>query len=186
MSKVGIASCSHYAWIASSLTMGKSLAEAIGEGVECRVHTPVDRAGLIAVLEDSDYFIMHTHGSAVGFYDQRASGKSTTIATLSGIKSFPEFPRLRLVVITACEAAKEEEKGNIACALSTRIARDGLVIANRYVVFGADHDFGEREDKQGWVAYQNGRLVLPEDVLPARITMPDAYRIFLDYRKGVL
>lgn len=186
MSKVGIASCSHHAWIASSITMGRTLAEAIAPEAESRVHTPVDRAGLCAALEDSDYFIMHTHGSAVGFYDQRASGQTTTIATLANVRSFPTFPRLRLVVITACEAAREEEGGNIACALSTRIAEDGLVIANRFVVFGADREFGDREGRQGWVAYRGGRLVLAEGVIPTNITMADAYRIFLDYRKGRL
>jgi hypothetical protein len=125
---------------------------------------------------------MHTHGGPKGFFDQRADNRETTIATIENVKKFPEFPKLRLVVITACCAAEGE--GNIAAALSTRIAKDGLVIANRYVVWGGDYDFGEKSDKNGWVGYQNGQLVLTEQDIPPRITMADAYRIYMEYTKS--
>lgn len=182
MRKVGIASCAHAAWIESSKTMVDALANSVSVETKSYLHVPVDQNGLIAALNESNYFIMHTHGGPEAFYDQRADNRQTTIATLANVRNFPEFPKLRLVVITACMAANGEQ--NIASMLSTRIAKDGLVIANRYVVWGADYDFGEQSDKNGWVGYQNGKLVLTEQDIPARITMADAYRIYMDYTKS--
>ena len=183
MGVVGIASCSHYAWLVSSKIMGESLANTIENGMECRVHTPVDKRGLIACLKQSNYFIMHTHGAPDRFIDQRADDRQEVITTLSGVKDFPEFPNLKLVIMTACSVAGGENEKNIACELSKKIAKDGLVIANRYPTYGASYDFGERYAKPGWVAYQNGSLVLNESQIPPRITMADAYRIFIEYRK---
>ncbi len=181
MKKVAVASCAHYAWLESSYAMGRYLAKAVGTEVEMHVHTPIDQNGLIACLSDTEFFIMHTHGSPDGFYDQRADQKQTVIATLQDVAAFPKFPDLRLVIITACETAGGINDANIASALSTRIAENGLVIANRYNVFGADFDFGEQSGKQGWVGYQNGVLVLTENDFPATITFEDAYRIYLRF-----
>ena len=182
MRKVGIASCAHAAWIESSKTMVDALANAVVVEAKSYLHVPVDYRGLLAAFGESNYFIMHTHGGPRGFYDQRADGRETTIATIEKVKKFPEFPKLRLVIITACCAAEGED--NIAKALSTRIAKDGLVIANRYVVWGGDYDFGEKSDKNGWVGYQDGKLVLTEQDIPPRITMADAYRIYMEHTKS--
>lgn len=176
--KVAVAGCAQWAWIESSRIMGETLRQAIGEGAESHVHVPVDRAGLLSVLENANYLIIHTHGSPEGLFDQREDGRQTTIATLANIRNFPRFRRLLLVVMTACSAAGGENEKNIACELSRHINPKGLVIANRYVTWGSHHDFGERNGKKGWVAYQNGELVLREEDIPAAITMADAYRIF--------
>lgn len=182
MRKVGIASCAHAAWIESSKTMVDALARSVSVETKSYLHVPVDCSGLVAALNESNYFIMHTHGGPEAFYDQRADNRQTTIATLANVRNFPEFPKLRLVVITACKAASGEE--NIAAAFSRKIAKDGLVLANRYVVWGADYDFGEQSGKRGWVAYQNGQLALTEQDIPASITMADAYQIYMDYTKS--
>ncbi len=182
MSAVGVISCAHGAWIESSITMGRALAAAIGGGAESRVHTPVDAAGLAACLGEAAYVILHTHGSPEGIYDQRADGRSTTVATLADIGRLPPLPHLRLVIATACQAAGGDPGQNLAAAISRKIAPEGLVIANRHVVFGADYDFGEREGRRGWVAYRAGRCVLTEQDLPARLTMADAYGIYLENR----
>ena len=180
MKKVAVASCAHFAWIESSRTMGENLAKAIQYGAESHVHIPVDKNGLIACLSDADYFIMHTHGSAEGFFDQRADNSQKVISSLRTVKTFPSFPKLKLVIITACGAAGKQGKENIAAVLSTKIASNGLVIANRYEVFGADYDFGEKDGKHGWVGFQNGNLVLSENDFPSRITMADGYAIYLN------
>ncbi|MBR4943272.1 MAG: hypothetical protein IKZ28_04495 [Clostridia bacterium] len=184
METVGIASCSHWAWLESSRTMVNALAQAVGFGTVGRVHAPIEREGLIACMQESNHFIIHTHGSANGFFDQRADNRQTIIATLSDVHTFPRFPNLHLIVITACEAAGGVNEENIACALSTRIAQDGLVIANRFDVFGSDYDFGEKHGKRGWVAYQNGKLALCESQIPANITMADAYQIYINHKNG--
>ena len=184
MRKVGIASCAHAAWIEASQTMVNALADAVKAESKSYVHVPVNFKGLIAALSESNYFIMHTHGSDTGFFDQRADGEETVIAKLSNVNNFPQFPKLRLVVITACKAAGGDGERNIAAALSAHIAQDGLVIANRYDVYGGSYDFGEKSGKHGWVGYQNGKLVLSEQDIPAAITMADAYRIYMDYTKS--
>ena len=180
LSKVGIMSCAHAAWIASSYTMGKALADAVGNGANSRVHTPVDFSGFSACLREAEYLIIHTHGSAEGLYDFRADGKGGTLATLSQLAALPKIPTLRLVIITACEAAGGDIQHNVASVLSSRIADEGLVIANRHVVWGADYDFGEKNGLCGWVAYRDGRLLLDENAFPPNITMADAYRCFCD------
>ena len=57
-----------------------------------------------------------------------------------------------------------------------------VVIANRYVVYGASYDFGEQNGLCGWVAYRNGVPVLLENDIPSKITMKDAYGIYLSLR----
>ena len=117
MKKVGIASCAHAGWIASSITMGKNLACAVVEGAESLVYVPVDKEGLAASFEECDYFIIHTHGCATSFMDQRVDNRLVEIASLDDINCFPMFPKLKLVVITACETASDAQE-NIAKALT--------------------------------------------------------------------
>lgn len=179
MPKVAVLSCANYAWIESSRTMGENLASVIQYGGESHVHVPIDKKGFIASLNEATYCIIHTHGSAEGFFDHRADHNRPAIVSLRTVKSLPVFPKLRLAIITACSSASNAEE-NIAAAFSTKIAPNGLVIANRYDVFGADYDFGEKDGKNGWVGYQNGKLVLSEQDFPPRITMADGYRIFLE------
>ena len=186
MGRIAVLSCSHYAWIESSRYMGENLAHAIGEGTEMHVHTPVDKKGLIACLEGANYAIIHVHGTPERLIDQRESKEYKLLTTIGGLKDFPEFPNLRLIVMTACSTAGGENDKNIASELSKHIAKDGLVIANRFDTYGACYDFGERYGKLGWVAYQNGKLVITEDKIPARITMADGYNIFLNYRKKLI
>ena len=178
MKIVGIASCSHYAWLESSKIMVENLANEVECGASARVHVPVDSEGLIACMSESDYFIIHTHGTFDSFIDQRANDKQVKIASLSDVENFPSFPNLKLVIITACSTAGGENSNNIAAALSTKIAKNGLVIANRYRVFGSCYDFGEEGGKQGWIGYRNGKAVLFEKDLPANITMADGYKIY--------
>ena len=184
MSRVGIASCAQFDWVQSSRDMVQNLANAVGERAEWKVHIPVDSKNLIACLKQCNYYIIHMHGSAEGFFDVREDGSVPQIVSAKGMQFFPKFPDLKLVVITACECAKQIDGLNIAATLSKHIAPDGLVIANRYVVFGANYDFGERDGKQGWVAYQNGNQVLSETDFPARITMADAFEIYVKFRKN--
>ena len=179
--KVAAVSCAEWAWIESSRYMGETLRDAIGGGAESHVHVPVDRAGLLSIMEDANYLVVHVHGSPVGLFDQRADEKRTTIATLANIKNFPHFQRLLLVVMTACSTAGGENDKNIACELSRHINPQGLVIANRYDTWGSCFDFGEKNGKKGWVAYRNGELLLTEEDFPAAITMADAYRIFTEH-----
>ena len=181
MGRIAVLSCSHYAWIESSRAMGENLAYAIGYGTEMHVHTPVDKKGLLACLNVANYAIIHTHGAPDRLIDQREDNSQKLITTVSGVKEFPEFPSLRLIIMTACSTAGGENDKNIACELSKHIAKDGLVIANRHVVYGANYDFGEKNGKLGWVAYRNGNLVLTEDKFPAYITMADGYNTFLNY-----
>ena len=184
MSKVGIASCAQFDWVQSSKDMVQNLANAVGNPTEWKVHIPVNSQNLIACLKQCNYYIIHTHGSAESFFDVREDGNTPQIVSVKGLQFFPKFPDLKLVVITACECAKQIDGLNIAAALSKHIAPDGLVIANRFVVYGANYDFGERDGKQGWVAYQNGRQVLSETDFPARITMSDAFNIYVKFRKN--
>lgn len=91
---------------------------------------------------------------------------------------------MKLAFLTACSSAGGENENNIAREFSKHIAKDGLVIANRYDVYGGYIDFGDQHDRHGWVAYQNGKLVLNENDIKARITIQDAFKIFLEYRKN--
>ena len=181
LSRVGVISCSHAHWIRSSRVMGRRLAEAAGypEG-ESLVHIPIDARGFAAVLPEAELLILHTHGSPTGLYDFRADRQTTTIARLEEIAEMPRAEGVRLAVVTACEVAGGDPSHNLASVLSTRISPRGIVLANRYVVWGEDYDFGDRAGRHGWVAYREGRLLLPEDALPASLTMADAYRILVE------
>ncbi len=180
LSKVGVISCSHAHWIRSSRVMGRRLAEAaeLPES-ESLVHIPIDFSGFVAAFSEAELQILHTHGSPGALYDFRADGRMPTIATVDEIGWMPVAPHLRLLVITACEAAGGDPAHNLASVLSTRISPSGLVIANRYTVWGEDYDFGDREGRRGWVAYRAGQILLPTDALPAVITMQSAYRTLL-------
>ena len=183
MGVVGVASCAHHAWIDTSRYMGIALAKEIGDDVVCRVHTPIDKKGLIHCFKDSTYLIMHTHGSPEAFIDQLADDRKRNIISLNTLKKLPKFPNLKLAILTACSTAGGERDQNIARELSLHIADDGLVIANKFVVYGGYIDFGDKDKRNGWVAYQNGKLVITEEKIPPLITMQDAYRIFINYRK---
>ena len=175
MKRVAVLSCAHFAWLESSMVMGHDLARAMGE-VESHIHVPVDKEGLAACLADADALVVHTHGSAHGFFDQRADGRQTVIASLEDIAALPPFPSLRFVLITACGAAGEEE--NIAATFSRRISPDGLVIANRYAVWGGSREFTAESGARGWVGYRNGAMVLGEYDIPASLSMAEAYRVY--------
>ena len=179
--RVVVATCAQWAWNESSRVMGENLANAIGYGAHSHVHIPTNGKGLIACLEQARFFIMHTHGSPEYFTDQREDGSMPNIASLASIKKFPNFPNLKLVIITACSTAGGNADNNIACELSKHIATNGLVIANKYVTWGSNYDFGEKQGVPGWVAYQNGNLVLTEKDIPAKITMADGYRIYQEF-----
>ena len=56
---------------------------------------------------------------------------------------------------------------------------------NTYIVWGADSDFGDKDGRQGWVAYRDGKLVIPGERLPARITMADAFNIYKNVKDYV-
>lgn len=178
LSTVGVLSCAHGAWISSSRTMGENLARAVGDGAYSNVHVPVDKAGFIACLGEAKYLIIHTHGSPDGLFDQRATGDIKRIISLRGIEEMQEIPTVQLIYMTACATAGGDPEKNVACALSKKIAKNGLVFANIYEVWGADYDFGEKSGKHGWVAYRNGTRVLGPDDIPANITPADAYRIY--------
>ena len=171
-------SCAHAAWIASSRTMGENLAAAVGDGAYSNVHVPIDKAGFAACLGEAKYLIIHTHGSPEGLFDQRANGETKKIISLRGIEELPEFPNVQLVILTACQAGGGNPDKNVASALSRKIAKNGLVFANRFVTWGSDYDFGEKNGEKGWVAYRGGKIVIPSEKLPARITMADAYGIY--------
>ena len=185
MGVVGVVSCAHHAWIDTSRYMGTALAKEISDSVECRVHVPVDKNGLIAIMNESNYLIIHTHGAFDAFIDQRCDNTYKKIVSLNTFKSFPSFSNLKLVIITACSCASGENENNIACEFSKHIAKDGLVIANRYDVYGGYIEFGDKNNRNGWVAYQNGKIVIKENEIPAKITMQDAFKIFLNYRKDI-
>ena len=163
MGVVGVVSCAHHAWIDTSRYMGTALAKEISDSVESRVHVPVDKKGLIAIMNESNYLIIHTHGAFDAFIDQRCDNTYKKIVSLNTIKSFPSFSNLKLVIITACSCAGGENENNIACEFSKHIAKDGLVIANRYDVYGGYIDFGDKNNRNGWVAYQNGKIVIEEN-----------------------
>ncbi len=97
MSIVGVASCAHYAWIESSKIMGQNLANAIRNCTETRVHTPVNKRGLVACLAESNYFVMHTHGGPECFVDQRADGSHHTIVNVHDVMAFPKFENFALL-----------------------------------------------------------------------------------------
>ena len=175
--RVSVVSCAHGAWIQSSYTMGRSLAGAVGDGCESLVHVPVDAAGFAAVFSESELLILHTHGSAIGLYDYRTDGRSTTILTLEEAAALPRNPRLRFVMATACETAGGNPHENLAAALSRRISPDGILIASRTVVWGADTEFGAKDGACAWVAYRNGEILRHPHELPALLTMGDGYRI---------
>ena len=178
LSIVGVLSCAHGAWIASSRTMGENLARAVGDGAYSNVHTPVDKAGFIACLGEAKYLIIHTHGSPDALYDQRATGDIKKIISLRGIEEMQDIPTVQLIFMTACATAGGDPDKNVASALSKRIAKNGMVFANIYNVWGSDYDFGEKEGKPGWVAYRNGVRVLSPEELPASMTAADAFKIY--------
>ena len=180
--KIGAASCAHWAWIESTQAMLKNLENAVAGPTQCMLHTPVTGKGFVECLKESNLLIIHTHGSAFALYDQREDGEGPVFLDLDGLKELPRFPELKLVISTACGLADDDGLENFASELSRHIAPDGLVIANKYVVWGSWYDFGEKEGKPGWIAYQDGARVLTEDEIPARITMADAYRIYKDFK----
>lgn len=185
MSKVGVISCAHAHWLRSSRVMGRYLALAAGYSEhDSLTHVPIDRAGFAAVFPEAELEILHTHGTPLGLYDQRADGGGGPIVTLEDIERLPRAAGVRLVVITACEAAGGDPAHNLASVISTRISPSGLVIANRHVVWGEDYDFGEKTGKRGWVAYRDGRILLTPEDIPAAITMKDAYELLLAHENG--
>ena len=187
MEKIAVVSCSHHAWIESSKTMGKNLAYAVGFDSKSEVCSPTNKEDFIAVLKKNNYVVIHTHGTSESLINQWEDNSQTVIVNKQEVANLPTFDNVLLVVLTACQTAGGKDDNNIACELSKKISKKGLVIANRFVVFGSDYDFGEKNRKLGWVAYQNGRLIIPEDRFPPTITMADAYYKFCDcyYRNKI-
>ncbi len=77
--------------------------------------------------------------------------------------------------MTACEAAGGDPEADIACAFSKKISRDGVLIANRKIVSGADTVFEAHDSTHTWVAYQDGKIVMSPKDIPIQLTMKDAY-----------
>ena len=180
MSQVGVMSCAHGAWHRSSRVMGEALAAAAGYGAgDVRIHTPVDAEGFAACFPEAALWVIHTHGSPHHLYDQRATGKIPKIIGLAELEALPVQSHIRLVFLTACSVAGDDPNHNVASVLSTRISPRGIVIGNLYTVWGEDYDFGARDNRRGWVIYQNGRILYPHTALPPSLTMSDAYRILL-------
>ena len=185
MGRLAVATCAHYACVESAMIKGRLLAEAIG-GVEYHVHIPVNAKGLVACLTGADYAILGAHGRPDRLADQREDMTYPVLVTRDEVKEFPVFSNLRLLVLLACGAAGGENDENIAAELSRHIASDGLLFANRYTITGTSSYYRAKNGLQGWVAYQNGRVVIPEVALPARITMKDIWGAYLKYREGQL
>ena len=186
MINIAVISCAHHACLESANIKGRLLAEAIGADARHKVYIPVNSKGLIASLSEADYAVISTYGGSDKLFDQREDGSYPAIASCASIKRFPSFDSLRLVFVLACSAAGGQGDQNIAAALSRCIAKDGIVIANRYTIIGTSYHYRAKNGKQGWVAYQNGRVVISEEHFPARITMQDVYDVFLKYRMGLI
>ena len=132
------------------------------------------------------YAIIGAHGRPDRLADQREDMTYPVLVTRDEVKKFPVFSSLRLVVLLACRAAGGENGENIAAELSRHIASDGLLIANRYTIIGTSYHYRAKNGLQGWVAYRNGRVVIPEEYFPVRITMKDIYDAFIKYRRGLI
>ena len=186
MGRIAVATCPEYRCVESGKIKGQLLAEAIGEGVEYHVHVPVTKSGLVACLTGADYAVLSFHGAANGIQDIYEDGSYKTVALIDDIKKFPTFQSLRLVILLICSAAGGENDNNIAAEISRHIAKDGLVIANRYVITGTSKYARSSNNQPGWVAYQNGKVVIPESKFPVRVTMSTMYSTAVSYWKGQL
>ena len=181
MEKIAVMTCPEYKCIESAMIKGRLLAETIGNKTEYHVHTPVTKNGLISCLERADYAVLSFHGASHGIQDVYEDGSRKTLVDLSDIKSFPEFPSLRLVIMLICSAAGGENDNNIAAELSRHIAKDGLVVANRYSITGTSEYARAVNNQQGWVAYENGKIVIPATKFPNHVTMHTIYQTALHY-----
>ena len=183
--KVGVLSCAHHAWLVSSRRMGDKMARAIDEMAYYDLYVPIDKNGFITSMESAAHIIIHMHGTPEALFDQREGGEIPKMLTIADIEAMPDFKEARLVFLTACSAAGGDPNRNVASALSKKIAKDGLVIANEYTVWGEDHDFGDKEGRRGWVGYRDGKRIITKEKIPAKITPADAYIIYKNAHRYV-
>ena len=187
MPRLAVLTCAEYRCIDGAIIKGKRFVEAFGDDIEYHVHTPLTESGVAASLKNADYAVIGIHGAANStMYDLHEDGTSSLLLDVAGVKRLPRMPKLRLLIMLVCSAACGKEGNNLAEEFSRRIAGDGLVIANRYVITGTNSYYRSKNDLQGWVAYQNGKVVIPESAFPAKITMKDIRSIVEKYRSGVL
>ena len=180
---VTVLSCSPEGWLTSSHRMGEDLMHALGaeryEVVTAR--TPEEFASVFSRVDGA--LLLHVHGSAVGLYDDGGGVGTVRIVSIEEALALPVNPRIRVVVCTACETASGEPEGNIMSALSRRIAPGGILLANRYTVWGASTAFYAADGRHGWVVYSDGQLLLAPEALPVELRMEDVPGIAASCRR---
>lgn len=182
-SEVTVISCTPAAWLESSHRMGEDLMRAIGAERFEVVTAPTREAFFGAFANADGAVLLHLHGSAVGLYDEDRNGGTPVIVSSEDLSALPENPRVRLLVSTACEVASGDPEGNAAALLSRKIAEDGLLLANRFVVVGASTVFSASEGRAGWVTYSGGFPVADPDELPREIRMSDLPSLWEAHRR---
>lgn len=176
--RLSVISCSHRDWCTSSHKMGKDLAACYGKGMGYLVYPTAKGDEFTSVWHKACHaVIVHTHGSEQALYDVRDGGTPQIIDT-QGIASMPRNEKIKFVVVTACQAAGGSKQDNVAYHLSRKIHVKGILIANVYGTVGDDTTFCGRENKRGWVIYQNGQIICHAQSLPAELTMPSAYALY--------
>lgn len=167
---VTVFSCTPEGWLTSSHKMGEDMAAAVGDGACYTVVTPTDCASFTEAWKNAgEVVVIHTHGSPSCLSNAEKCRGKAVIVTSDEVDAMEANPAVRLVMMTACQTGGGKPKKNIAARLSRKIAPDGLLIANKYTVWGASTEFGSKE-ADGWVLYRAGE-VLP---LPRLLTMGDA------------
>lgn len=179
---VTVVSCAPQAWINSSITMGNDMADAMGVSPSCCVVTPGDSNEFASVWADAvECVVVHTHGDATGLYDEEVTDAGTKITpliiTTEQIAQMPKNESINFVMMTACSTASGDAQDNVAYWLSKKINKNGIVIANKYVVSGSDTEFGAANETAGWVMYRDGKAT---DLDGVYMTMADAYHIYLN------
>lgn len=181
---VTVISCTPAGWLESSHKMGEDMAAAVGDGSGYTVATPTDAAAFAEVWRRAHgTVIVHTHGSPTCLCNaESADGKpgTPTIISAERIRLLRPNRAIHLVMITACQTAGGDapDRCTAAC-LSRKIAPDGIVIANKYTVWGGSAEFGSKQP-DGWVIFRAGEA-LP---LPRVLTMADALSLRRMYDRG--
>ena len=176
LQNVTVFSCSHPDWIRSSHTMGEILSKSLQNAVYTVTAPITPKAFAQGFVSCRDILVIHTHGSDKGLYDAR-NNTTPTIISIEEICALPCNPSIQLILITACSTASGDKTANIAAEISKKIHTNGIVIANRHTVIGASETFSAQNNESGWVAYNNGEIMLTPDELPTVLDLNNCMRL---------
>ena len=148
---ISVISCSPSGWVASSITMGNNMALAMRANGTCSIECPTNYFQFnLSWQYAGKCVIIHTHGSPDGLYNEK-NGATPIIISTQQIQKIARNSNIKFVMMTACSTAGNSTGKNVACWLSQKINRRGIVIANKYTVVGGDTQFKAYNSEKGWV-----------------------------------